>query len=656
MKSRSRKSLRAGVGLAVLFPAAAAAVDLSERMARRGGVDEWTGPYLGTQVGFGRSTARRPRAGSVLSDAGHVSDSVIGGVQLGYNYQPNPAVLLGVEADLAAPNARLGSEMLSSMEMAGARVDEHWDAAASLRGRLGATLGPFLFFATAGLGVARERLLGLEAGGGETKQLNTRWGFVGGAGVEYSYAPQWTLRLEYLQRHFGAGSVAGRAGMREGPADLGSVSLGLNRRIKDWSGTGARDAQPHQANQRWDVQGQTTFLPQAYPGFRAPYSGANSLSPNRQMQESWSSSLFLNARLWEGGEVYFNPEMLQGFGLSNTSGIAGFPNGEAQKSGFAAPRYNNSRLFLRQTFGLGGEQEELAAAPLQLAGKQDISRLTFQIGKLAVVDTFDGNAYAHDPRRDFMNWSIWASGAFDYPADKLGLGYGGTIELNQKQWALRGGYFLMDAESDANDFDMHLGRRGQYVVELETRHQIFGQPGRLRSIGFVNSAWSGSYRQALDNPAPEPDIAASRRGRIKYGYAFNLEQAISDDVGLFGRWSWNDGRSEIMAFTDIDRSLSGGLSIKGTRWGRSEDVVGIAGAVNGVSRDHRDFLAAGGMGILVGDGALNYRRESVFEAYYAFAVNKSVTVTADYQLITNPGFNADRGPVSVYSARLHAEF
>jgi len=272
------------------------------------------------------------------------------------------------------------------------------------------------------------------------------------------------------------------------------------------------------------------------------------------------------------------------------------------------------------------------------------------------ADLFDGNAYAHDPRKDFMNWSMWASGAFDYAADKLGLGYGVTAELNQKQWALRGGYFLMDAESNSNNFDTKVPQRGEYVVELETRYSLFSQPGKLRTIAWVNSDFSGSYRETLDNPALNLDIAQTRRGRIKYGYAFNLEQAVTGDIGLFSRWSWNDGKNEIMAFTDIDASFSFGTSIKGTKWSRPDDVIGIGGAVNTLSRDHRDFLAAGGLGPLIGDGRLNYQPERVLEAYYAFALNKAFTFTADYQLITNPAYNADRGPVSIFSGRLHGEF
>ena len=285
-----------------------------------------------------------------------------------------------------------------------------------------------------------------------------------------------------------------------------------------------------------------------------------------------------------------------------------------------------------------------------------MSRLTVQVGKFAVPDIFDGNSYAKDSRKDFMNWSIWAAGAFDYSADKVGLSYGAVAELNQKAWALRAGYFLMPVKSNSNHFDPRVGERGTYVLELETRYSLFSRPGKLRTIAWLNSAFSGSYRETLDNPALDLDIAQTRRGRIKYGYVVNVEQQVADDVGVFGRWSWNDGRTEIMAFTDIDASLSFGASIKGKAWGRPDDTVGIGTAINSLSADHRDFIAAGGLGILIGDGRLNYRQERILETYYAMAVTKALTATFDYQLITNPAYNADRGPVSIFSGRLHAEF
>jgi high affinity Mn2+ porin len=535
------------------------------------------------------------------------------------------------------------------------------DYATSVRGRVGYISGPWMIYGTGGVAVMGGRFTN-ELPFGDEGRLHTRFGWTAGAGLEYAIAPHWTTQLQYLYDHFERADIRFPSRARyASTTNFQTIRIGLNRKL-DWtsapqsSTTAAFANLPDTESDRWEIHGQSTYLGQGYPSFRAPYSGVNSLSPQAQYKATWTNSLFLNARLWDGGEVYYNPELLQGFGLNDTVGLAGFSNGEAQKSNFPYPHYNTSRLYLRQTFGFGGEQEELASGPSQLSGKADVSRLTIQAGKFSVTDVFDGNAYAKDTRQDFMNWSVWGSGAFDYSADKVGLTYGVTAELNQKAWALRAGYFLMDRESNSNNFDSRVFQRGEYVIELETRYQLFSQPGKLRTIAWINSAYSGSYRETLDNPALNLDIAQTRRGRIKYGYVINIEQALSDQLGLFGRWSWNDGRNEIMAFTDIDASLSAGISLKGKSWGRPNDTVGLGGAINALSRDHRDFIAAGGLGVLIGDGRLNYRPERVLETYYALALDKGMTLTADYQLVTNPAYNADRGPVSVFSGRLHGEF
>ena len=661
-RSRSWASEFAGVGLSLLvldYPAVAADVSMPVKAPHLQPVFDWTGFYIGAHAGFGRGSSSAVLTDPAPTTTSNSFDGMVGGVQAGYNYRLPSGILLGAEADISFPNYLTSNSIVSSLATARSAVTEQWDYMGTARGRVGYVAGPWLTYATGGLAWAGERFLNAPAIGNSEKTLNTRLGWAAGGGVEYAFAPHWSVRLEYLYSQFGKAEVRFPLGTQVGSTlDFQSLRVGLNRKI-DWPGSGnftPKTALTDPESDRWEIHGQTTFLPQGYPAFHAPYSGPNSLTPASQMQETWSNSLFLNARLWEGGEVYYNPELLQGFGLNNTVGVAGFPSGEAQKSNFPYPHYNTSRLFLRQTFGFGGEQEELASGPSQLPGKVDVSRLTLQAGKFAVIDIFDGNAYAKDSRKDFMNWSMWAPGAFDYAADKLGLAYGATAELNQKQWALRAGYFLMDAESNSNNFDTRVFQRGEYVVELETRYSLFSQPGKLRTIAWLNSANSGSYRDTLNNPALNLDISQTRIGRIKYGYVINLEQALTDEVGLFGRWSWNDGKTEIMAFTDIDASLSLGASIKGTRWGRPDDVIGIGGAINALSRDHRDFLAAGGLGPLIGDGQLNYRPERILESYYAFALNKQLTFTADYQFITNPAYNADRGPVSIFSGRLHGEF
>ena len=648
----------AGLGLLVLGGPALAA-DMPLKAPHIQSVFDWTGFYIGAHTGYSRGSSNAVLSDPASTAASNSFSGVIGGVQAGYNYRLPSGVLLGVEADITFPNYLTSNSVVSSLASARSAVTEQWDYVATARGRVGYATGPWLAYATGGLAWVGERFLNTPDIGSDEKILNTRLGWAAGAGVEYAFAPHWSARLEYLYSRFGTADIRfPSATQYASTLDFQSLRVGLNRKI-DWPGSGNLTPQTpltDPESNRWEIHGQTTFLPQGYPAFHAPYSGPNSLTPAPQAQETWSNSLYLNARLWDGGEVYYNPELLQGFGLNDTVGVAGFPSGEAQKSNFPYPHYNTSRLFVRQTFGFGGEQEELASGPLQLAGKADVSRLTLQVGKFSVIDVFDGNSYAKDSRKDFMNWSIWAPGAFDYTADKLGLTYGATAELNQKQWALRAGYFLMDAVSNSNNFDTKVFQRGEYVIELETRYSLFSQPGKLRTIGWLNSAFSGSYRETLDDPAFDLDIAQTRRGRIKYGYVINLEQAVTDEVGLFGRWSWNDGKTEIMAFTDIDASLSLGASIKGTKWGRPDDVIGIGGAINALSRDHRDFIAAGGLGVLIGDGQLNYRRERILETYYAFAINKALTLTADYQFVTNPAYNADRGPVSIFSGRLHGEF
>lgn len=648
----------AAVG-AMTLGSPALAADLPVKAPQFRPAFDWSGFYIGGHTGYGRGSSSAVLTDpKVAASSGNFS-GVIGGVQGGYNVRLPSGLLLGVEADLTFPNYLPSNSITSRLTTARSDVLEQWDYVGTARGRIGYANGHWLAYATGGLAFAGERFVNSPAIGDEEKHIHRRLGWAAGAGIEYGFAPHWSVRLEYLYSQFERANIRFPSGAQyNSTLDFQQIRIGLNRKV-DWPGSSSWTPKTDitdPESSRWEIHGQTTYLPQGYPSFRAPYTGPNSFTPAPQAQATWSNSLFLNARLWEGGEVYFNPELLQGFGLNDTVGAAGFPSGEAQKSNFPYPHYNTSRLFLRQTFGFGGEQEELASSQLQMASKVDVSRLTVQAGKFAVIDVFDGNAYAKDARKDFINWSMWAPGAMDYSADKVGLSYGATAELNQKQWALRGGYFLMQSVSNSNSFDTNVFQRGMYIAELETRYTLFSQPGKLRTIAWFNSANSGSYRDTLNNPALNLDISQTRMGRIKYGYAINLEQAVTDDIGLFGRWSWNDGKTEIMAFTDIDASLSMGTSIKGTKWGRPDDVIGLGGAINSLSRDHRDFIAAGGLGVLIGDGALNYRRERILETYYAYALTKQLTLTADYQLITNPAYNADRGPVHVFSGRFHGEF
>jgi high affinity Mn2+ porin len=306
------------------------------------------------------------------------------------------------------------------------------------------------------------------------------------------------------------------------------------------------------------------------------------------------------------------------------------------------------------TIGLGGDQEKVEDDLNQIAGTRDVSRITLYAGKLAVNDLFDANAYAHDPRNDFMNWSVWEGGGYDYAADQRGYSDGVAAELNQKDWAFRAGAFLVPKHSNDRDLDTRIGQRGGYQAELEERYEMFGQAGKLRLLGFLNRAFAGSYREAL--AIPGIDIAATRRTRSKEGFVVNLEQAITEQLGVFARFSFNNGHSEIMSFTDIDRSAEIGLRLKGAEWRRPDDAIGLAAVVNGLSRDHEAFLAAGGLGILVGDGRLNYASEDILEAYYRIQIAAPAALTANYQFVAHPAYNQDRGPVSIFAMRLHLQF
>lgn len=666
-----RGLMRGGVLLltaGLLCPAAAQAADSPVWKAPAAATFDWTGWYFGGHWGFGHGKSR-----ATVQDPGPLGTQgkyggQFGGVQLGYNHVLPSRFLLGFEASMSMPNLRPSDHDAWGIASTRSVIDEPVDYMATIRGRFGYVFGNVMAYGTGGYAWATSHVFQTTLD--ESLALSrtvVHPGWVAGLGVEYAFATAWTARLEYLYMGFGhARTGLGPGASADSTLDLHEIRAGLNRKFT-WPGEpshGSDGVVPLRDPPAidWEIHGQTTYLHQGYPAFRALYTGAHSLVPWAQAKETWSTSAYLGVRLWEGGELYYNPELLQGFGLSDTVGAGGFPNGEAQKSGFPYPHYSTSRVYLRQTFGLGGEQETVESDYGQMAGKRDISRVTVQVGKLTAHDVFDNNAYAQDPRSDFMNWSIWAGGAFDYAADKVGLNWGATIELNQADWALRSGYFLAGAESNSNDFDRRVPQRGFYVTELETRFSVLSHPGKLRLNGWIDSYNAGSYRETIDLtlavPGTDPTdaIIASRRGRIKYGYVVNLEQSLADDLGLFARWSWNNGKTEISAFTDIDSSLSGGLSIKGARWGRPDDVVGLAGAVNGLSGDHRDYLAIGGLGPLIGDGALTYRQEKILEAYYALSIVKGTTLTADYQFISNPAYNADRGPVSVFSGRVHAAF
>ena len=411
----------------------------------------------------------------------------------------------------------------------------------------------------------------------------------------------------------------------------------------------------------WAIHGQATNVWQYHPAFtsRIP-AGPNSLNSGNRGDETISITLYGGVRLWPGAEAWVNPEIDQGFGLSNTLGVAGFTSGEAYKVGASEPYWKLPRLFLRQTIDLGGTTETVEPDINLLGGTQTANRLVVTAGKFSVVDVFDTNKYAHDVRMDFLNWAMVDAGAFDYAADAWGYTVGAAVEWYQDWWTIRTGLFDETLVPNSKFLSTPLGKQTQAVVELEGRYELWDQPGAVRLLFAGTRAIMASYGDAIANgqalgEAPTGD--GVRRLRNKSGFSLNIEQQVREDLGFFLRASLQTPGIEAYAFTDISQSVSTGFSLMGTRWGRPDDTVGLAGIIDLASRSMRQYLAAGGLGILVGDGQLrNSGPEQIVETFYRFAVIRGVYVSADYQFINNPAYNRDRGPVSVFGGRLHVQF
>ena len=407
----------------------------------------------------------------------------------------------------------------------------------------------------------------------------------------------------------------------------------------------------------FQIHGQATVVTQAHPAFPSPYQGTNSLRPEGEAATSFTTTLQSGFRLWTGAEFYLDGEAAAGKGVSKVLGLAGAPNGETYRVGDPSLRAGVVRAYLRQNWDLGGEIQKVEEGDHQLSGSRSSRRLTLVAGKFSVMDLFDGNAYAHDPRTQFLNWTLMGQGAWDYPADTRGYTWGFVLAMAWDEWAFRAGRFAMPLEANQMAMDHDLGRSHGDALEAEHGHQLGGLPGTAKLLLYRNTAPMGNYRQSLQASPGAPDVTATRaQGREKHGWGLNLEQALTQDLGLFSRYSWNDGRTETWVFTEVDRSICLGLSLKGGAWGRSDDGIGLAFVENGLSPEHRDYLAAGGYGFLLGDGRLNYASERIAETYYSLRLGKRFTASLDGQRCWRPAYNRDRGPVTLLAARLHLQF
>ncbi len=403
---------------------------------------------------------------------------------------------------------------------------------------------------------------------------------------------------------------------------------------------------------------QATVVEQANDAFRAPFSGPNSLWPHANGRETADITLYAGLRLWSGGELWVDPEVDQGFGLTGTLGAAGFPSGEAYKVGSKDPYVRVQRVFIRQTIDLGGASQGVDADLNQLEGTTTADRLVITVGKISVADIFDANKYAHDPRGDFMNWTVIDAGTFDYAADSWGYAAGAVIEWIKGRVTLRGGAFLLSDVPNSPNIDTRFDQF-QAVSEAEERHTLFGRSGVVRLTGYLSRGRMARLLDAValaDRQGGAPDAARVRRYAGRPGVSIDIEQELAKDLGAFLRAGVADGRFEAYEFTDVDRSASAGLSLGGARWGRPDDVAGLAAVINIASKDRRLYLADGGLGLLVGDGRLpRSGPESILEGHYEVRLTRLLRLGLDAQSIVNPGYDRERGPVAILGMRLHVQ-
>lgn len=410
----------------------------------------------------------------------------------------------------------------------------------------------------------------------------------------------------------------------------------------------------------WNLKFQTTYVQQHKASLRSAYAGPNSLSAEPEDSNSLTLTLAAGLRLATRTELYANLEGAQGTPLSNLTGLGGFSNGEMARSSGPKLKLYLARLFLRHTWATEDEEAQpVESAANQLAGQTAARRWVLSVGNMAVLDLFDANAYSHDPRTQFLNWTLMTHGAYDYAGDARGYSWGAVLERFDGDWTWRVGRFAQPREPNQQALDTQLDRHYGDQLELEHAHEWRGQPGRLRLLWFRNRARMARYDDALALAAHSgevPQLEPVRlQERTKRGLGLNLEQALSARWGLFARLSRADGKTETYAFTEVDRSVAAGVSGRGVLDSRPNDVMGLAMARNGLSASHRDFLARGGQGFFLGDGRLNYRAELITEAFYSLALTKTCQLGLDWQRVANPGYNADRGPARIWSLRLHAE-
>lgn len=416
---------------------------------------------------------------------------------------------------------------------------------------------------------------------------------------------------------------------------------------------------------RYDTQGEITVIPQTVFRFHSPYEGAGSLQSRSETAATETATAYLGARLTRRLEVYIDPEAALGNGLSGGRGLAGITNGDLIGQQSLRPYPYLARYFVRWRVpiaGAGVPERQIGRAPNIIAGTFPVKRLTLTAGKFAVTDVFDVNAYANNPRTQFLNLAFVNNLAFDFPQDPRGYDLGAAGAWIDPKFAVRIGTFAMPTSAGGADFAWNYQHSHSEELEGEIHPRIIPKKlaAILRMLVWRNAGPMASFRDALAAALSRAPVLgpAARQGTVRTGVGLSLEQSLGDDAGtgVFARLGWADGSIQSYMFAECDQAISLGAQLSGAHWRRKDDRVGLAYAHNDISASHQAYLGAGGIGLNLGDGRLQYGSEQTLEAYYSWQVTAPFALTADYQFVLNPGYNAARGPVDVVALRAHLAF
>lgn len=667
-------------------------------------VFSWVGAYIGVNLGVGiplhigenlQSAIGLYGANYNLTPPSAERSGVTSGIQAGYNWQVGHFVY-GFETDINFLEGRGGR---SGVFLA---PPSYWpltitaytlsysDSAryfGSLRARFGFAYDRNLLYLTTGIVTGGTRgpatLLFLPAGLGDPyfadDSGSSRSKYVFGAGIEHSIGDGVSARFEYLflnqtlnSQFFSDSSnnlYISRTRNENHILRFGlNYSLGSENKFIDWEHPDA----PQKADEElYSVHGLDTNVFQGYPAFRGKYSGENSLQPAGEVRGGTTGDVYMGTRLWKGASLYINPELNYGYAVADGVGAANYPNMSYSRGQSGAPYLRFQRYFIHQNFGLGGGQEsgaaergviseQLESSESQLSEVVDTDRLMFTFGKFSVGDIFDANIYAHDPTRDFLNYAYNSMGSFDFAGDAWGYSYGAAVEWKQNWWTLRSGVFQLPDTPGSFNLEGSVCRQCMMVGEAEARYELLGQPGIVKILGYNDIGYFARIRDinnlALATSTFPPDVSNLRLKHTKPGLSFSLAQQIIPNVGFFVRAGLTDGRYETISYADVDKTVAGGFVFSGDLWLRSNDEIGLAAAIASLTKDRQNYFALGGMSIDIGDGALTYGSEKNLEAFYRWTVTDWLEATIDYQLLVNPAYNVDRGPVNLFAIRTRARF